>query len=244
VTYGAGIRGIMNGQPVSELRRARGRTGRTVRAEDARLRLGLGAADLRSVSEVRRELRELLDDRAKPDRSAVAELLTSELVANALVHTDREAVVTAVVSGRALRVEVRDFAEQRPVPRPSPAQGEPDAARQRTNGRGLVLVRALADAWGVCAHGVGKTVWFELTDLTTDAASGLTTDAASGLTTDPTTGVRTGRAVVDAAAVDAAAVDAAAAGAAGRATGEAASGPAGTPDVGAARGLSLDGDAA
>ena len=231
MTYGAGIRGIMNGQPVSELRRARGRTGRTVRAEDARLRLGLGAADLRSVSEVRRELRELLDDRAKPDRSAVAELLTSELVANALVHTDREAVVTAVVSGRALRVEVRDFAEQRPVPRPSPAQGEPDAARQRTNGRGLVLVRALADAWGVCAHGVGKTVWFELTDLTTDAAS--------GLTTDPTTGVRTGRAVVDAAAVDAAA-----AGAAGRATGEAASGPAGTPDVGAARGLSLDGDAA
>ncbi|MDQ0810465.1 anti-sigma regulatory factor (Ser/Thr protein kinase) [Streptomyces sp. B3I7] len=227
MTYGAGIRGIMNGQPVSELRRARGRAGRTGRAEDARLRLGLGAADLRSVSEVRRELRELLDDRAEPDRSAVAELLTSELVANALVHTDREAVVTAVVSGGELHVEVRDFAESGPAPRPSPAQEEPDAAVQRTNGRGLVLVRALADAWGVRAHGVGKTVWFELTDLTTGAASGLTTD----------------RAAVDTAAVDAAA-EPTAAGAAGRATGEAADGPAGAPDVGAARGLSLDGDAA
>jgi anti-sigma regulatory factor (Ser/Thr protein kinase) len=175
----------MNGQPVSELRRARGRAGRAV---DARLRLGLGAADLRSVSEVRRELRELLDDRAEPDRCAVAELLTSELVANALVHTDREAVVTAVVSGGELRVEVRDFADQRPVPQPAPApapaQEEPDVARQRTNGRGLVLVRSLADDWGVRAHDVGKTVWFELSGLTADPATEATTAPADGPTVD------------------------------------------------------------
>jgi hypothetical protein len=35
-------------------------------------------------------------------------------------------------------------------------------AGESTHGRGLVLVQSLADAWGVRAHGVGKSVWFEL----------------------------------------------------------------------------------
>ncbi|MCF0086915.1 hypothetical protein B0E37_01973 [Streptomyces sp. MH192] len=179
MTYGWGIRGIMNRQPVSELRSARSRAGR---GGDVRLRCGLDASDLRSVPEVRRELRELLDGRAERDRCAVAELLTSELVANALVHTDREAVVTAVVSGRGLRVEVRDFAERGPVPRSSPVREETEADRERTHGRGLLLVRALADAWGVRAHEVGKSVWFELTDL------------AAGPTDDPTAGAADGAA--------------------------------------------------
>lgn len=124
--------------------------------EDApQLRRRLGRADLRAVPEARRELRELLRHWGKPGRSEVAELLTSELVTNALVHTDREAVLTAMVGPDALRVEVRDFVARRPRLRTP-------VADDGTNGRGLVLVQSLADAWGVLPHEVGKSVWFEL----------------------------------------------------------------------------------
>jgi hypothetical protein len=101
-------------------------------------------------------LRELLWHWGKPGRSEIAELLTSELVTNALVHTDRDAVLTATVGSHGgLRVEVRDFAARRPRLRMPNAD-------DCTNGRGLILVQSLADAWGVRAHGVGKVVWFEL----------------------------------------------------------------------------------
>jgi anti-sigma regulatory factor (Ser/Thr protein kinase) len=120
-----------------------------------RLERRLGRADLRAVPEVRRALRELLTHWGRPGRSEIAELLTSELVTNALIHTDRDAVLTATVSPRGLRVEVRDFVGRRPRMR------VPDAD-DGTHGRGLMLVQSLADAWGVQAHGVGKAVWFEL----------------------------------------------------------------------------------
>ncbi|GAB2859594.1 ATP-binding protein [Streptomyces deserti] len=119
------------------------------------LRRRLGRADLRAVPEARRALRELLRHWGRPGRSDIAELLTSELVTNALVHTDHDAVLTATVGPRGLRVEVRDFVAHRPTPR------APDAG-DGTHGRGLALVQSLADAWGVRPHGVGKAVWFEL----------------------------------------------------------------------------------
>ncbi|GAA3788142.1 ATP-binding protein [Streptomyces chiangmaiensis] len=119
------------------------------------LRRRLGRADVRAVPEVRRALRELLARWGRPGRSEIAELLTSELVTNALIHTDRDAILTATVSARRLRVEVRDFVGRRPRP------GRPDDG-DGTHGRGLILVQSLSDAWGVQAHGVGKAVWFEL----------------------------------------------------------------------------------
>ncbi|GAA3873579.1 hypothetical protein GCM10023084_28170 [Streptomyces lacrimifluminis] len=125
------------------------------RGEAPQLRRRLGCSDLREVPEARRALRELLRHWGRPGSSEIAELLTSELVTNALVHTDRDAVLTATVSPRGLRVEVRDFVGRRPGLRAPNAEDS-------TNGRGLVLVESLADAWGVRAHGVGKAVWFEL----------------------------------------------------------------------------------
>ncbi|MFD0027030.1 ATP-binding protein [Streptomyces sp. NPDC055059] len=121
----------------------------------ALLRRTLGRSDLRAVPEARRALRELLDEWGAPERSQTAELLTSELVTNALVHTDHDAVLTATVGPKRLRVEVRDFVGRRPRLRVP-------VADDGTNGRGLVLVQSLADAWGVRALGVGKVVWFEL----------------------------------------------------------------------------------
>ncbi|WP_133914492.1 ATP-binding protein [Streptomyces sp. NBC_00582] len=122
---------------------------------DAQLNRRLGRADLRAVPEARRALRELLQGWGKPGRSETAELLTSELVTNALVHTDDDAVLTATVSPAGLRVEVRDSVPGRPRPTvPNTDDG--------THGRGLVLVQSLADSWGVRAQGAGKVVWFEL----------------------------------------------------------------------------------
>ncbi|MFI6348373.1 ATP-binding protein [Streptomyces sp. NPDC050560] len=125
--------------------------------DGVRLRRRLGRADLRAVPETRHALRELLDNWGKPGRSETAELLTTELVTNALVHTDHEAVLTATVSPGTLRVEVRDFVAVMPRRR----TGEDT---QDIHGRGLLLVQSLADAWGVRAHGMGKIVWFELGD--------------------------------------------------------------------------------
>lgn len=124
-------------------------------ARSPQLRRRLERADLGAVPETRRALRELLRHWGRPGRSEIAELLTSELVTNALVHTDHDAVVTATVGPRALRVEVRDFVARIPRVRVPTAD-------DCTHGRGLALVQSLADAWGVKAHGVGKAVWFEL----------------------------------------------------------------------------------
>ncbi|GAA2382072.1 MULTISPECIES: ATP-binding protein [Streptomyces] len=127
----------------------------TEREPAPQLRRRLGRADLRAVPEARRALRELLGQWGKQGQSDVAELLTSELVTNAIVHTDHDAVLTATVGPRGLRVEVRDFVARRPRLRVP-------VADDGTNGRGLFLVQSLADAWGVRPHGVGKAVWFEL----------------------------------------------------------------------------------
>ncbi|MFJ7196582.1 MULTISPECIES: ATP-binding protein [unclassified Streptomyces] len=115
----------------------------------------MARTDLAGVSEVRGALREFLRHRWQDEPAEVAELLLSELVTNALIHTGHGAVVTASVAPAGLRVEVRDFVSGLPLPY------VPDAD-DGTHGRGLFLVRSLADAWGVDAHAPGKVVWFEL----------------------------------------------------------------------------------
>lgn len=90
-----------------------------------------------------------------PELADTAELLTSELVTNALVHTGHGAVFDAVLTpDQRLRIEVRDAAATVPGRR---APGE-----YATSGRGLLLVEALADDWGVQLRGDGKVTWFEL----------------------------------------------------------------------------------
>ncbi|MFI6944050.1 ATP-binding protein [Streptomyces sp. NPDC050418] len=140
-------------------RQARQRSADDVReqGDNASLKWRLGRSDLRAVPQVRRALRELLAHWGSSGRSDVAELLTSEIVTNALVHTDQDAVLTATVAPERLRVEVRDYTGRRPKARvPHADDGT------RTGGRGLLLVQSLADAWGVMSYGTGKVVWFEL----------------------------------------------------------------------------------
>jgi CheY-like chemotaxis protein len=81
-------------------------------------------------------------------------LLVSELVGNAVRHTDSDIEVVIHVLAELLRVEVRDGSA---VP---PAQRTPDPTD--VSGRGLALVDAVASRWGVDPLPQGKSVWFEL----------------------------------------------------------------------------------
>ncbi len=121
-----------------------------------RLHRRLGNADLSAVGEARAALREFLRYRRRPEETEVAELLLSELVTNALIHTRNGAVVTVTSAPARLRVEVRDF-----VTGQEPAPYVPNAD-DGTHGRGLLLVQSLADSWGVTTQALGKVVWFEL----------------------------------------------------------------------------------
>jgi serine/threonine-protein kinase RsbW len=94
---------------------------------------------------------------ATETRVRVVQLLTSELVANAVLHgpPGGEVRVRVAESGGVLRVEVDDGSAA--LPRVVPV------ARDGTGGRGLVLVERLADRWGYeCTAPEGKTVWFEV----------------------------------------------------------------------------------
>ncbi|GAA3707169.1 ATP-binding protein [Streptomyces tremellae] len=93
-----------------------------------------------------------------------AELLTAELVANAVEHTRGDEpirlVVTLLPSG-CCRVEVHD-ADPRPpgaLDAPGPA-AMPDPWQE--DGRGLLLIRTLSEECGHRRTDDGKAVWFTL----------------------------------------------------------------------------------
>ncbi|WP_327677418.1 ATP-binding protein [Kitasatospora sp. NBC_00458] len=113
----------------------------------------------RSPQLARRMLRELLDTVPDGHRfTEVGELLTSELVGNAVLHSGmpgRLIRVLFAVDDTRLRIEVHDAGDRPPVPRqPAATDG---------CGRGLLLVEALALAWGHAPRpdGIGKVVWCE-----------------------------------------------------------------------------------
>jgi anti-sigma regulatory factor (Ser/Thr protein kinase) len=82
-------------------------------------------------------------------------LLVSELATNAVLHARSDFDVTVVYSGRRVRVEVFDQNTRLPSFSVAPADAY--------SGRGLMLLRQLAAAWGVESQSdVGKTIWFEL----------------------------------------------------------------------------------
>ena len=82
-------------------------------------------------------------------------LLVSELATNAVLHARSDFEVSVARTGQRVRVAVFDQNTRLP----SFAVAPPDAY----SGRGLMLLRQLATAWGVESHSdVGKTIWFEL----------------------------------------------------------------------------------
>ena len=89
------------------------------------------------------------------DAREAAEIVVTELVTNAVEHAASPAVVVVTRDDGTLRLAVRDFDT---APLPDVRLPGPESAR----GRGLAMVAALSQAWGVCPHGDGKTIWSEL----------------------------------------------------------------------------------
>ncbi len=91
------------------------------------------------------------------DVSDVAQLLTSELVTNAVVHAQAAPAVTVRLLADRVHVEVSDSTDS-----------EPDAVRPGVldeisiGGRGLAMVEALSMSWGSVPMAGGKVVWFDV----------------------------------------------------------------------------------
>jgi anti-sigma regulatory factor (Ser/Thr protein kinase) len=89
-----------------------------------------------------------------------AVLMTSELVTNAILHTNSRRpgemmMITVLESAGGVRVEVADSGSEltAPVVR---------ADEFSADGHGLFLVQSLADQWGYLRDESGTTVWFWL----------------------------------------------------------------------------------
>ncbi|MFI6654089.1 ATP-binding protein [Streptomyces sp. NPDC050523] len=112
--------------------------------------------------------------RTAPDAHDALALIAAELCANAVQHghvPGRDFNLQLAVHDRTVRIEVTDTRGERI---PTPAADDPIGSR--TNGRGLLLVAALADLWGWCPRpdGPGKTVWAQLTIPATGTPAGQT----------------------------------------------------------------------
>ncbi|HEX4188526.1 MAG TPA: ATP-binding protein [Solirubrobacteraceae bacterium] len=108
---------------------------------------------LESVPAARRFVRHVLRDQAH-DVLDAAELMTSELATNCVQHAQTCFELAIEAAPREIRVEVRDVGGGRPT-RKSPAPTD------RT-GRGLLIVEAMSERWGIEPSARGKTVWFTL----------------------------------------------------------------------------------
>ncbi|MGW5331259.1 ATP-binding protein [Streptomyces bauhiniae] len=91
-----------------------------------------------------------------------AELLTAELVANAVEHTAGTGPIELVVELRptGCQVEVHDPDPEPPGHLTRPVIEEPDPWQE--GGRGLLLIRALSSSCGHRPTSSGKAVWFRL----------------------------------------------------------------------------------
>jgi CheY-like chemotaxis protein/anti-sigma regulatory factor (Ser/Thr protein kinase) len=117
--------------------------------------LPLGATAT-SVRDARASIRRLLEGWGLSAMAETAELCTSEIATNAVIHARSPVLLIASRLPAGVRIEVQDEA-------PGGIEaGSLDNAGE--TGRGLALVDTLSSSWGVEQHDGGKSVWFELHD--------------------------------------------------------------------------------
>lgn len=109
------------------------------------------SADLRTVGEARRFLRETLQQWNIDAYDFGAPQILTELATNAALHAHTGYTVHLTLERDWLLVEVTDSSPALPQQR----HYRPDS----TTGRGLGLVAALSGSWGVEPSQTGKTVW-------------------------------------------------------------------------------------
>ncbi|MFJ8637035.1 ATP-binding protein [Streptomyces sp. NPDC093568] len=112
----------------------------------------------RNITLARRHVSQLTVVWGHPYAADDAALIASELCTNALLHgclRDRLFRMETSLTGTALRIAVTDpRGERLPHSRPTTSNDQ--------FGRGLLIIRTLADRWSVEELTVGKTVWAEL----------------------------------------------------------------------------------
>jgi anti-sigma regulatory factor (Ser/Thr protein kinase) len=81
-------------------------------------------------------------------------MAVSEIVTNAILHARTPFQVKVRVTPESIRVAVTDASITLPRPRSYDST--------QATGRGLHIVDAMADRWGVSPEADGKTVWFEM----------------------------------------------------------------------------------
>ena len=82
--------------------------------------------------------------------------LVSEVATNAILHARTPFKVKVSRQPRRIRVSVTDGSTTSPVRK--------EYVTDQPTGRGLLIMEALADRWGVDVVEEGKTVWFEVDD--------------------------------------------------------------------------------
>jgi anti-sigma regulatory factor (Ser/Thr protein kinase) len=82
------------------------------------------------------------------------ELLVSEVVTNAVRHGAPQVTLVLLPTGDDLEVRVSDGSHDVPV------DLEPDTLEE--GGRGLGILKALSQSWGIEQHMRGKTIWFRV----------------------------------------------------------------------------------
>ncbi|MFE1878133.1 SpoIIE family protein phosphatase [Streptomyces diastatochromogenes] len=90
-----------------------------------------------------------------PDTMDTALLVVSELVTNALVHTDGQVRLDLSLVNHRLRLAVADTSPRSPV-KPT------NIGWEATGGRGILLVEAVSEAWGTVPVSGGKQVWADV----------------------------------------------------------------------------------
>jgi anti-sigma regulatory factor (Ser/Thr protein kinase) len=115
--------------------------------------------DVSSVGDARWALRGLLAEAGSPvDESDAAAMVITELLANAIVHSERESDQIEVViesTDSQLHIEVVDHNTSAP--------GQRAITLDAASGRGLRIVEALSSAWGWDhVDGDGNRVWCDV----------------------------------------------------------------------------------
>ncbi|MER5468844.1 ATP-binding protein [Streptomyces sp. NPDC002685] len=114
-------------------------------------------AEPEEVAALRRIMRLHLGVWGLHEVTDAAQLCVSELVSNIITHVGAGTPATLAVSmnGTRLRIEMHD-----PDTRALPTVV--DAGSDAENGRGMAIVDAIADRWGVLLHADRKVTWCEL----------------------------------------------------------------------------------
>ena len=120
----------------------------------ARRRTAVFPPEASSVPASRRHVRQVLTEAGHEEWLDAAQLAVSEIATNAVLHAHTPYEVTVHATAREVHVLVWDDDTAQPVRRSS---GPDD-----TTGRGLDLVAAVVDGFGVDVVGPNKVVWFSL----------------------------------------------------------------------------------